>query len=181
MTATVSNIIDELDGLKDALTIATADIVIPDLTHNRTLTIINRENDGNWIGPWPLIQIAPFDWRLYRLEGGVTGTKGNTGQNASIYTITVLDVIDPRAPAGTLVADSQTLIYTLIDAIITYFDHLPNQLLKDGGGAPRATRCGEFHRWRFGTGTVEGDGGETRVAAAGTISVWGLVHPQQPT
>ena len=171
MSNTTSNPRIELDGLKDALTAATTGVIA------RAVTVINRGYDSAvWLGPWPLIRLPDFEWRLDRLFGGTaTGGKGQKATAPNLYTVSIEDVIDVRevTDTSTLVASSQSDVIRLIEAIRDYFDPQANGCLTDGGGNKRAESTGEHLRFKMATFRSE-DGMEARVVAVGTISVKGL-------
>ncbi len=171
MSNTTSNPRIELDGLRDAIAAATTGVIA------RAVTVRNRGYDSaTWLGPWPLIMLPDFDWRLDRLFGGtVNGGKGQHATRPSYYTVSIEDVIDVRqvTDASTLVAASQSDVISLIEAIRDYFDTPGNECLKDGGGNPRAYKAGEHLRFKMANFRSE-DGLEARVVAVGAVSVQGL-------
>lgn len=162
-----TNPLDELDGLQAAITAATAGVIA------RAVTVRNRDPDGFWPGPWPLIQLRDLDYNLGRISGGSTGTKGQEGRAQNYYSIEIQDVIDLRDPGTERVAASQTDLLLLERAIIAWFDHLSNQSLPVEGIAT-CYRAGEYIRFRASRPFASADGGETRVVKAGAISVIGL-------
>lgn len=165
---TGSNIILELDGLKDAVEAATDGVI------DRTVIVRNRDLDGFYQGTYPLILIAPADWHLDRLFGGVTGQKGQQPKSPSWYALQIRDKLDARQKQGERVAASQTDLYALHGAIVAHFDHAPNRCLPDGEGNKRAIIAGEHLRWRFFGPYKEEQGGGVYIEIVGTLSCVGL-------
>lgn len=158
----------ELNGLLDAITAAVAGAIV------RDVSVRNRDYDGFYTGPWPLIMLRDMDFNLQRISGGVTGLKGQQGREQNFYSIEIQDVIDPRDTGMERVAASQTDILLIESAILTYFDSVANQQLPDANGNPRCHRAGEFIRFKATRPFQSEDGGEVRVVKAGYISVLGL-------
>lgn len=166
-----SNPLDELAGLQRAIKLATAGVI------SRTITVRMFDLDNFWPGPWPLIQLRLFRWRIYRRSGGRTGTKGQDARKPNLYTIELRDVINVRdvTDDSELVAASQRDCLLLIPAIAEYFDHLPNRLLLDENGLPCAQLAGDDIDIQGGPPLSE-DTGDREVYFAGTISVVGNPH-----
>jgi hypothetical protein len=160
---------DELTGLASHIGQACVGVI------SRTVTVLNRDYDGYWPGPWPLVLLRLADYSIERIAGGQTGLKGQQGTRQNYYAVEIHDVIDPRAEQGSLVADSETDLYALVGAIVSWFDTLSHQQLQVDGSA-QCVRAGEYIRFRMQRPFMNVDGGEVRVVLAGLISVLGAPH-----
>jgi hypothetical protein len=171
-----TNPTDELDGLLSALVAATTGVI------TRTPVVRNRDYDGYYAGPWPLVLLRLDTFTVYRVSGGQTGMKGQDRQygRPNLYTCEIHDVLDPRSNGTDRVAASQSDLYTLIGAITAWYDHLPNQF-NPVNGVPTCYRAGEDLVFKIARPFQQEDGGDIRIVAAGTISVYGLLRPGQAT
>jgi hypothetical protein len=172
----LTNPLDELDGLQAAISAATTGVI------TRTPVVLNRAYDGYWPGPFPMILLSLDLFTVYRVSGGQTGMKGQDKQygRPNLYSCEIHDVIDPRSNGTNRVAAAQTDILTLLTAITAWYDHLPNQL-NPVDGVATCYRAGEDIAFKMARPFQQEDGGEIRIVAAGTISVYGLLRPGQAT
>lgn len=168
----LSNPYDELQALQWAMQQAVMGAI------TRIPVVRNRDYDGLWPGPYPLILLRDLDFNLYQISGGQLGLKGQQGTAPSYYSIEMEDVVDLRDTGTERVAAAQTDLLLLERAIIAYFDHLPHKTLPDPQGNAVVYRCGEQIRFRSTRPFGLRDGGEVRVVKAGYISVLGAPRPQ---
>ena len=165
-----TNPTSELLGLQVAITNAVAGAI------TRSVTVLNRDYDGFYEGTYPLIVLRLADFNLQVIAGGGLGIKGQQSTAQNYYAIEIRDVIDPRAEAGSRVANSQNDIYALIGAICDWFDTLSHSYLPDGGGINTAYKAGGHIRFRMARPFTSEDGGEVNVVVAGLIGVIGFAR-----
>ena len=165
-----TNIIDELEGLKDALIAATTELL------PRAVTVRNRDWTGFYDGPWPLILVRYGTYRLERISGGIPLLVGQNAQNPNLYTIELEDAIPANSTgASEAVAGAQTDLLRITLAIADYFDHTPNRCLADSDGNARATRAGLPIVFRSIPPFASEQGG-IRVVFQGVIGVVGIAR-----
>lgn len=167
----VTNPLDELDGLKDGITLAVAGAI------TRTPNVINRQWTGFYNGPWPRISISDFVYHAYRIAGGNPPLIGNDETKPSQYLVELQDVVsfaNGVPVSDTAVADSQTDLLKLFVAIQNWFDHKPNRCLPDQYGNARAKYTGIPLQMRSTPPFKESQGGDITVYKAFIVGVVGL-------
>jgi hypothetical protein len=171
----------ELLGLKTHLTLATTNVVSK-TTGNpiRNPNVRNRDYTGTYDGPWPLVLVRYELYRINLIAGGKPPVVGQTLPKANIYSIQVMDVVVPgSSPASEAVAASQDDCIDLCDAIVAWFNYLPNRCLPvtiNNVVTPMASYAGvplEFHGM---PPFREEESGEERILFEGAIAVQGIAQ-----
>src|SRR6185437_12540451 len=113
-------IVPILEGLRLGVLAATSGVI------SRPVSVRNREGDGPYEGPFPLVDLMPMD-DSYVLIGNVG--LGQPPNRPSLYGCVIYDRVQKR-PGGTAqVAASQDDVYALHDALVAYFARKANLAL----------------------------------------------------
>lgn len=127
----------ELYGLQINILAATTGVVSHrDGTTIPTPNVRNRDVTGFYDAPWPLILIGSGTYRMDLIASGKPPVVGQNLGKPNLYSIELLTVIPANSkPESEAVANAQSDLIDLQDAIVLYFNHLPNRCLPTPHGS----------------------------------------------